>query len=133
MSLDTSGSHSGGQQPTVNEAFVDTDLLTNHHNTNSSEMVLQMLDTLVTAQEPFYPDYPTYQQPEAVSHHHQIHHQLTRSSIMPPGPLDATTHTPGWEPVIKSIFFSFSTAVLEMPFIGPQSFASQFRGPKYSR
>lgn len=77
----------------------------------SSEMVLHMLDTLVTAQEPFYADYPSYQEAEALtqSHNHQqqqqqqhsvhqqqaAHQALTRGTIMPPGSLDATTHTPG--------------------------------------
>lgn len=64
-------------------------------------MVLQMLDTLVTAQEPFYPDYPSYQESDIVSHH-QLHHQLTRSGIMLPGSLDATTHTPGSNSVHKN-------------------------------
>ncbi|KAK2580625.1 hypothetical protein KPH14_007735 [Odynerus spinipes] len=74
----------------------------------SSEMVLHMLDTLMTGHEPFYADYPSYQEADPLTHtHHQHshhHHQqqqqqqqqqhqdgLHRNAIS----LDATTHTPG--------------------------------------
>ncbi|KAH0944935.1 hypothetical protein HN011_007752 [Eciton burchellii] len=68
-------------------------------------MVLQMLDTLMTGHEPFYADYPAYQEAEPLTGHHPHHshqqhsnqHAITRSntSIVPPVSLDATTHTPG--------------------------------------
>lgn len=71
----------------------------------SSEMVLQMLDTLMTGHEPFYADYPAYQEAEPLtSHHphhqHSHHHAITRNntSVVPPVSLDATTHTPGTYP-----------------------------------
>ncbi|KAK0171436.1 hypothetical protein PV327_011312, partial [Microctonus hyperodae] len=77
---------------------------------NAPEMVLQMLDTLVTAQEPFYADYPSYHEQDTITthphnhhqhhhhhHHHQHHHQQHNdiSRVIPPVSLDATTHTPG--------------------------------------
>ncbi|KAG7199300.1 hypothetical protein KM043_018154 [Ampulex compressa] len=64
----------------------------------SSEMVLHMLDTLMTGHEPFYADYPSYQEAEPLTHpHHQHQHQhaIARNTGMPPVSLDATTHTPG--------------------------------------
>lgn len=68
----------------------------------SSEMVLQMLDTLMTGHEPFYADYPAYQEAEPLTSHHPHHqhshqHAIARSntSVVPPVSLDATTHTPG--------------------------------------
>ncbi|OAD60589.1 Transforming protein p54/c-ets-1 [Eufriesea mexicana] len=64
----------------------------------SSEMVLHMLDTLMTGHEPFYADYPSYQETEPLTHpHHQTPHQhaIARNTGMPPVTLDATTHTPG--------------------------------------
>jgi len=68
----------------------------------SSEMVLQMLDTLMTGHEPFYADYPAYQEAEPLTGHHPHHqhshqHAITRSntSVVPSVSLDATTHTPG--------------------------------------
>ena len=68
----------------------------------SSEMVLQMLDTLMTGHEPYYADYPAYQEAEPLTGHHPHHqhshqHAITRSntSVVPPVSLDATTHTPG--------------------------------------
>lgn len=64
----------------------------------SSEMVLHMLDTLMTGHEPFYADYPSYQETDPLTHpHHQHPHQhaIARNTGMPPVSLDATTHTPG--------------------------------------
>lgn len=64
----------------------------------SSEMVLHMLDTLMTGHEPFYADYPSYQETDPLTHpHHQHPHQhaIARNTGMPPVTLDATTHTPG--------------------------------------
>lgn len=68
----------------------------------SSEMVLQMLDTLMTGHEPFYADYPAYQEAEPLAghhphHQHSHHHAIIRSngSAVPSVSLDATTHTPG--------------------------------------
>lgn len=78
----------------------------------SSEMVLQMLDTLMTGHEPFYADYPAYQEAEPLTQpHHQHSHQhaisrntsvppvpldaISRNTSVPPVSLDATTHTPG--------------------------------------
>nr|KAF7406814.1 hypothetical protein H0235_014470 [Vespula pensylvanica] len=78
----------------------------------SSEMVLHMLDTLMTGHEPFYADYPSYQEADPLTHtqhqhtHHPHHHQqqhqqqqqqqqqqdgLHRNAIS----LNTTTHTPG--------------------------------------
>lgn len=57
-----------------------------------------MLDTLMTGHEPFYADYPSYQETEPLTHpHHQTPHQhaIPRNTGMPPVSLDATTHTPG--------------------------------------
>ncbi|EGI59691.1 Transforming protein p54/c-ets-1 [Acromyrmex echinatior] len=60
-----------------------------------------MLDTLMTGHEPFYADYPAYQEAEPLTGHHPHHqhshqHAITRSntSVVPPVSLDATTHTP---------------------------------------
>lgn len=66
-----------------------------------------MLDTLMTGHEPFYADYPSYQEADPLTHtHHQHtqhpHHQhqqqqqqqqdgLHRNAIS----LNTTTHTPG--------------------------------------
>lgn len=68
----------------------------------SSEMVLQMLDTLMTGNETFYADYPAYQEAEPLTSHHPHHqhshqHAIVRSngSVVPPISLNATTHTPG--------------------------------------
>lgn len=72
----------------------------------SSEMVLHMLDTLMTGHEPFYADYPSYQETDPLTHpHHQHPHQhaIARNTGMPPVTLDATTHTPGSD---KILFFS---------------------------
>ena len=69
-------------------------------------MVLHMLDTLMTGHEPFYADYPSYQETDPLTHpHHQHPHQhaIARNTGMPPVTLDATTHTPGSD---KILFFS---------------------------
>lgn len=79
-----------------------------------------MLNTLVTAQEPFYADYPSYHdtgiltnshnnshnnhsQQQHQPHHHQqtTQQQALNRTIMPPVSLDATTHTPG---IFKTYF-----------------------------
>lgn len=76
----------------------------------SSEMVLQMLDTLMTGHEPFYADYPSYQEAEPLTHpHHQHPHQhaIARNTGMPPVSLDATTHTPGTHLASSSLLPSF--------------------------
>lgn len=78
----------------------------------SSEMVLHMLDTLMTGHEPFYADYPSYQETDPLTHpHHQHHphqHAIARNTGMPPVTLDATTHTPGTTATNSSLRGDFS-------------------------
>lgn len=65
-----------------------------------------MLDTLMTGHEPFYADYPSYQETDPLTHpHHQHPHQhaIARNTGMPPVTLDATTHTP--ERCPSGVFF----------------------------
>jgi len=55
----------------------------------------------MTGHEPFYADYPAYQEAEPLTGHHPHHqhshqHAITRSNTsVAPVSLDATTHTPG--------------------------------------
>lgn len=91
MSLESSGSRSG--QTPANETLINPFAV--NETASGPEMVLQMLDTLVTAQEPFYADYPSYQEPEIVTHHQNHHHHQHITRVMGPICLDATTHTPG--------------------------------------
>lgn len=102
MSVGTSGSRPQGQAPATaallgSFANSDTTLVQANNNPTSSEMVLHMLDTLVTAHEPFYADYPSYQEAESLAHPQQQQQQqsIGRNTVMAPISLDATTHTPG--------------------------------------
>lgn len=116
MSVETSGSRPSGQAPAT-AALIGSYLgnqetgLIATTNPTSSEMVLHMLDTLVNAHEPFYADYPSYQETETLSHpqhqQHQPPHSIPRSTVMPPVSLDATTHTPGTARTMFILFYFF--------------------------
>ena len=46
-------------------------------STSAPEMVLHMLDSLVSAHEPVYADYPSYEESAGLTqNHHQSHHHL---------------------------------------------------------
>lgn len=118
VSVETSGSRPSGQAPAT-AALIGTylssqeaGLIASNNSTTSSEMVLHMLDTLVSAHEPFYADYPSYQESETLSHpqhQHQQPHSIPRSTVMPPVSLDATTHTPGTSNISSSFFLFLLT------------------------
>lgn len=98
----TTGSGSNSRSSSSGSGNVNGNGNGNVNAVASSEMVLQMLDTLMTGHEPFYADYPAYQEAEPLTGHHPHHqhshqHAITRSntSVVPPVSLDATTHTPG--------------------------------------